>query len=97
MDKWIEDMDGITAIGLARIVDESVVSATVPIQIPNKHTKDRALSIIDSIDCINEFDRNVYTIIATEALAYFSGDKTAEQAASNIQSRVSIYLSEQYS
>ena len=97
MDRWIADMDGITAIGLARIVDESVVSATVPIQTPDSHTKDRALSIIDSIDCINEFDRNIYTIIATEASAYFSGDKTAEQAASNIQSRVSIYLAEQYS
>jgi ABC-type glycerol-3-phosphate transport system substrate-binding protein len=33
-------------------------------------------------------------IIMDEAQAYFAGDKTAEQAAENIQSRVSIYLAE---
>jgi ABC-type glycerol-3-phosphate transport system substrate-binding protein len=34
-------------------------------------------------------------IIWSEAQAYFAGDKTAEQAADNIQSRVSLYLAEQ--
>ncbi len=36
-------------------------------------------------------------IIKDEANAFFSGTATAEQAAANIQSRISIYLSEQFS
>ena len=42
-----------------------------------------------------EDDPAVSSIIIEEAEKYFSGDQTAEQAASMIQSRCSLYLSEQ--
>jgi ABC-type glycerol-3-phosphate transport system substrate-binding protein len=38
---------------------------------------------------------SVFSILWEEAQSYIAGDKTAEQAAENIQSRVSLYLAEQ--
>jgi hypothetical protein len=40
-------------------------------------------------------DDTLITLIASEANAYLAGGKTAEDAAAQIQSRVSIYLAEQ--
>ncbi len=39
-------------------------------------------------------DAAIYGIVYEEAVMYFSGDSTAEQAAEKIQGRVSLYLSE---
>ncbi len=52
-------------------------------------------SYIESITTSNYFDETVYNVISEEAGMYFSGDQTAQAAADMIQSRVSIYLSEQ--
>ena len=51
--------------------------------------------IIESCDRVHREDRNVMTIIEEEAPAYFSGDKTVEEVARIIQSRVQTYVSEQ--
>jgi hypothetical protein len=40
-------------------------------------------------------DETLITLIAGEANAYLAGDKTAEDTAAQIQSKVSIYLAEQ--
>jgi hypothetical protein len=40
-------------------------------------------------------DETLVTLIASEVNGYIAGDKTAEDAAAQIQSRVSIYLAEQ--
>lgn len=51
--------------------------------------------LLNSIDLIEDgADTTLYLIIAEEAGAYFSGDRTLEEAAEIIQSRVSIYVSE---
>ncbi|MDO4566774.1 MAG: extracellular solute-binding protein [Oscillospiraceae bacterium] len=54
------------------------------------------LSIIDSARSLRAPDKALEEIIMDEAAAYFAGDKSAEETAKTIQSRVSIYLSEQY-
>ena len=41
------------------------------------------------------YDEQVFAVIRSEAEAYFAGQKTAEEAAGQIQSRLSIYLAEQ--
>lgn len=46
-------------------------------------------------ETIYRYDSNVLDIVKSETGAYFAGDKSAEQVAENIQSRVSIYLAEQ--
>ncbi len=52
--------------------------------------KDYALSV----DKLYYYDSSISDIIAEEAAPYFAGQKTAEQAADIIQSRVQIYVNE---
>ncbi|MDE7294789.1 MAG: hypothetical protein K2N72_10240, partial [Oscillospiraceae bacterium] len=51
---------------------------------------------LKSITKINKYDENINNIIKEESDLYFSGSKSADETASVIQSRVSIYLNEQY-
>ena len=96
MVKWCEALDGTSAIGLARQVDGQVVNATAAIAPPDETTMRRAQAIIDSADCVDEFDGALYNIIWQEVNAYLGGGTTAEAAAQRIQERASLYLSEQY-
>lgn len=96
IEKWYEEISGETAIGLVGMVDGQRINTTVPIKQPDEHTKERALQIIASIDCVNEYDSYLFDIIWQEVSAYLGGSKSAEQAAELIQSRASIYLAEQY-
>ena len=52
-------------------------------------------SYIENINTGEYFDDTIFNIGTEEAGMYFSGDQTAQAAADMIQSRVSIYLSEQ--
>ncbi len=47
-----------------------------------------------SVDKLYYYDSSISDIIAEEAAPYFAGQKTAEQAADIIQSRVQIYVNE---
>lgn len=96
IEKWYEEISSETAIGLVGMVDGQHINTTAPIRQPDEHTKERALQIIASIDCVNEYDSYLFDIIWQEVSAYLGGGKSAEQAAELIQSRASIYLSEQY-
>lgn len=58
--------------------------------------KEEALDIIGRIDCVDSCDDALYELVLREATPFFQGGLTAEQAAENIQSKVSIYLSEHY-
>lgn len=51
--------------------------------------------LINSVTGVYEYDPALMEIIWSEAQAYFAGDKTAEDTAGNIQSRVGIYMAEQ--
>lgn len=45
-------------------------------------------------DKLVHYDEDLFRIINTEASAYFDGQKTVDEAAQQIQSRISIYLAE---
>ena len=56
---------------------------------------DTFLSLISSIENIAIYDETVLDIITKESSSFFSGDKSAQEVVNLIQSKVSIYISEQ--
>ncbi|MBR4319697.1 MAG: extracellular solute-binding protein [Oscillospiraceae bacterium] len=65
---------------------------------PDPFTKadtDRIKSYIESITEYAYYDEQVYNIVNEEAQKYFAGDQSAQAAADMIQSRASLYISEQ--
>lgn len=64
-------------------------------QPPSPDMESRAWDIINNIDCVAEYDEFIYSIVTDEAAAFFAGERSAEEAAEIIQSRVSIYVAEQ--
>ena len=52
--------------------------------------------LFDSVDSAAVYDSEIYDIILNSCGALWNGDCTAQQAAANIQSKASIYISEQY-
>ena len=57
---------------------------------------DRFCKLISEIDNTAIYDETILGIIKRECAPFFAGDCTAQQAAANIQSKASIYISEQY-
>ena len=55
---------------------------------------DRTMAFIEGIDHFAWPNNDLYNIITEEAMYYFEGAKTAEEVASVIQSRASLYLAE---
>ena len=60
-----------------------------------KEQADRFLAVLNSADKCLEFDMKIYSIVREEAAAYFAGQKSPEEVAKLIQSKVGLYLSEQ--
>ena len=56
---------------------------------------DKLLAAINGADKAIDMNTKLYGIVKEEAEAFFSGQKTAEEVARLIQSKVSFYLSEQ--
>ncbi len=52
--------------------------------------------LIEAADTLYDYDPGIYSIIEKEAQKYFSGSCQLEAATHEVQSRVSIYLAEQY-
>lgn len=50
--------------------------------------------IMTSIDGVNDYDKNIYDIIIEEAQSFLAGQKSAEDVAGVIQSRVQLYIDE---
>lgn len=67
----------------------------VKLPLPTQADADAIKSYVENIKESVYYNEQVYNIISEEAQKYFSGDQTAQAAADMIQSRVSIYLSEQ--
>lgn len=59
-------------------------------------TRQLAMALINRINCIAVPEENVYAIIKDAASAYYAGNRTIDDAIKDIQSRVEIYISEQY-
>lgn len=63
---------------------------------PPAELGDELLGIVDKVDGVNEYDAAIYDIVINEAEKFYAGQNTAAQTAQAIQSRASIYLSEQF-
>ncbi len=67
----------------------------IPLSAPTQAEMDAYLTFLDGISSSSNFQRDIISILCEESDMYFAGDCTAEQAAKNIHSRVSLYLAEQ--
>lgn len=56
---------------------------------------DAILGLIDSATRFADYDTNIMNIISEEAAGFLAGDKTVDEAAHLIQSRVNLYIQEQ--
>ena len=78
-------------------IDTTIWRGGEEIKIPEmpQSFADEIKSYIEGITVTSYYDEKVYNIIEEECGKFFSGDQSAQQAASMIQSRASLYLSEQ--
>lgn len=84
--------------GTVQQVDNTYYVGNTEVKV-NLITQDEVNMLIDyfsTVDTIARYDESLTDIINEEANAYFKGTKSVDEAASLIQSRASIYLSEQY-
>ncbi len=72
-----------------------IADGQIPLSAPTQAEMDAYLTFLEGICSCSNFQRDIILIMCEEADMYFAGDCTAEQAAKNIQSRVSLYLAEQ--
>ncbi len=56
---------------------------------------DAILALIDSATRFADYDTNIMEIISSEAAGFLAGDKTVDETARLIQSRVNLYIQEQ--
>lgn len=96
IQQWCEEVKDMTGLGLLKYEGGQVTQMTVPTRQPNSSTLSRVREIIESIDCMDEYSDAMYTIVLQEFNSFAGGAITAEEAAANIQSKASIYISEQY-
>ena len=78
--------------------DETYYVGDVEVIVKPSTDKDieEVMSFIKSVDTIYQTDEDLMNIIKEEAEVFFEGKKSAEEAARIIQSRASIYVSENY-
>ena len=84
--------------GTVQQVDNTYYVGNTEVKV-NLITQDEVNMLIDyfsTVDTIARYDESLTDIINEEANAYFKGTKSVDEATSLIQSRASIYLSEQY-
>jgi hypothetical protein len=62
--------------------------------IPTQEEVDQTLALMEVARPVTSGTDEVYSIISEEAEAYFKGQKTVDEVADIIQSRVKIYVSE---
>lgn len=67
----------------------------IPIGNATQEEMDAFLAYVEGVTEINDTDPQIHTIFWEEAEMYLAGDQSAEKCAEMIQSRVSLYLSEQ--
>ena len=77
-------------------VQGNFVPESLKVGPPSDKLKAQLWELIDSMGGINEYDPALDEIVQSEAAKFFAGDQTSQEAAAAIQSRASIYMSEQY-
>lgn len=55
---------------------------------------DRFMALYNAVDSVYYFDEAIYDIVADMAGAYFAGDRSLDDTAAQIQSRVTLYVNE---
>lgn len=88
---YMEDGQEVTYEDTLYRGDEEIKVPTVP-----QEYIDGLKDYISGINTTNYYDETVYNIVDEEIAKMSSGDQTAQQAAAQIQSRASLYLSEQH-
>ena len=81
---------------LALFTFDDYGNVDIPVNYTDGNTKAQAWELLRGMDGIYEYDSAIYDIVMGEAAALFNGDKPADEAARLIQSKASIYLSEQF-
>ena len=56
---------------------------------------DQILDLINTTTAVYGYDESILNIISDEAAAYFAGEKSLDDTANMIQSRVNLYVAEQ--
>ena len=67
----------------------------VPVYAMNQEQADKLWEAVTSCSKVREQDDAIYTIVKEQAQAYYSGQKSAQDVAKLIQSKVTIYVNEQ--
>lgn len=96
MEEWRKEREAVKGICLVQYKDGQITEMQVDYTPLGSNAFDRVRAIIDSVDCMDEYSMAMYTIVLQEVNAFAGGAITAEEAAANIQSKASIYISEQY-
>ena len=52
------------------------------------------MELYNAVDSLYSYDQNIYDIVTDVAGSYFSGDRSLDDTASQIQSRVKLYVNE---
>ena len=55
---------------------------------------DRIMALYNAVDVVTRSDENIYKIVSEVAGGYFAGDKPLDNAVSEIQNRVNLYVGE---
>ena len=69
-------------------------SLNMDLQATTQEEYDQIMELYNAIDSLVGYDEKIAGIVTDVAGAYFSGDKTLEDAAAQIQSRVNLYVHE---
>ena len=56
---------------------------------------DQLMELYHAVDSMDQTNRDIRTIILSQAAPYFAGDVTLDEAVRNIQLRAALYVSEQ--
>ncbi len=70
-------------------------SVTVHIKALTQEQADKILELVRTTTKVRDYDAELMAMIVSEAEAFFSGRKTAEEVGQILQSKVSIYINEQ--
>ena len=70
-------------------------SLTVHIKALTQEQADKILELVRTTTKVRDYDSELMAMIMSEAEAFFSGQKTAEEVGRLLQSKVSIYINEQ--
>lgn len=66
-----------------------------PVYAMTEYEKDILMDIISSTTRIQRYDESIMKIVNEEVVYFYNGERTAQQTAEYIQSRVNIYVNEQ--